>query len=112
MPDSEYCCRYCGTRLEKVRIGDYWAHICPNKECKETRYPTAPRDKAKIANRLLVCFSHGRLFHPFDHAWIKLPDCLHDWAEEQTGDRWIFTAASCDQCTEAHHSEEETRRMH
>src|SRR5713101_2661252 len=45
MPDSEYCCRYCGTRLERVRISDYWAHSCPNQECKEVRYPTARGSK-------------------------------------------------------------------
>jgi hypothetical protein len=45
MPDSEYCCRYCGTRLEMVRISDHWVHICPNKECKEARYPTARKEK-------------------------------------------------------------------
>jgi len=26
MPDSEYFCRYCGTRLGRVRINDYGAH--------------------------------------------------------------------------------------
>jgi len=45
MPDSEYFCRYCGTRLEMVRISDYWAHVCPNKECKEARYPTARKEQ-------------------------------------------------------------------
>ncbi len=45
MPDSEYCCRYCGTHLQRVRISDYWVHICPNKECKEARYPTARKEQ-------------------------------------------------------------------
>ncbi len=113
MPDADYCCRYCGTRLEKVRISDYWAHICPSQECKKAHYPTAPRSKeTTMVNRILVCFAHGRLFHPFDHAWIQLPDCLQDWAEEQTGGHWLFTAASCDQCPEAHHGEDETPRTH
>ena len=64
-----------------------------------------------MVNRILVCFSHGRLFHPFDHAWMKLPNCLQDWAEEHTGGHWIFTAAPCDQCLEAHHGKEETPRV-
>jgi hypothetical protein len=61
-----------------------------------------------MVNRIFVCFSHGRLFHPVDHTWKKLPDCLRDWAKEQTGARWIFTAAACDHCTEAHPDKEET----
>jgi hypothetical protein len=113
MPDSEYFCRYCGTRLGRVRINDYGAHSCPNQECKEVRDPTARRSKeTTTVNRILVCFSHGRLFHPFDHTWIKLPDCLQDWAEDQTGGHWLFTAALCDLCPEAHHGEEETPRRH
>jgi len=111
MPDAEYFCRYCGTRLGRVRISDYGAHSCPNQECKEVRYPTARRRKAATTvNRILVCFAHGRLFHPLDHTWIKLPDCLQDWAEEQTGGHWLFTAAPCDLCPEAHHGEDETPR--
>jgi hypothetical protein len=61
-------------------------------------------------NRILVCFVHGRLFHPLTHAWIQLPDCLQDWAEELPGRHWIFTAASCEHCLEAHQGEEETPR--
>ena len=53
-----------------------------------------------MVNRILVCFSHGRLFHPSDHAWIKLPDCLHDWTEEQMKGHCILIATLCDQCTE------------
>ena len=45
MLTSEYCCRYCGTPLRKMQIGDYWAHLCPNQECKEARYPTARKEK-------------------------------------------------------------------
>jgi len=96
-----------------VQIGDYWAHICPNQACKEARYPTAPRSKeTKTVNRILVCFSHGRLFHPLDKAWIKLPDYLPDWIDGQTEGHWILTAAPCDQCPEAQLREAETRHAH
>jgi hypothetical protein len=40
-----YYCRYCGTLLQQVRIDTYWAYICPNKECKEARYPTTRKEK-------------------------------------------------------------------
>ena len=65
-----------------------------------------------MMNRILVCFSHTRVFHPFDRAWTKLPDRLHDWAEEQTGGHWLFTTAPCDQCPPAQHREEEARHVH
>jgi hypothetical protein len=58
-------------------------------------------------NRLLVCFSHRRLFHPFDHVWIPFPACLRDWPEEQTGRHWLFTAAPCNYCLESHPEAEE-----
>jgi phage FluMu protein Com len=46
MPDVAYYCRYCGTLLQQVRIADYWAYICPNKACKEARYPTTRKEKS------------------------------------------------------------------
>jgi hypothetical protein len=61
------------------------------------------------SNHILVCFAHGRFLHPLTHAWLPLPDRLQDWAEEQTGLHWIFTAAPCEQCLAARQDEDETR---
>jgi hypothetical protein len=58
------------------------------------------------SNRLLACFAHGRLFHPRTQAWIPLPDRLRDWAEEQAGRHWIFTAAPCEHCRAARQDED------
>jgi len=62
------------------------------------------------SNRILVCFAHGRLFHPLTHTWISLPDRLRDWAEEQTGRHWLFTAAPCEHCRVAHQGQDEAPR--
>ena len=45
MAEAEYRCRYCGTELQKVRIGDYWAYICPSQECKAAHYPTGRKEE-------------------------------------------------------------------
>ena len=39
-----YYCRYCGRELQRIRIGAYWAYVCPSPECKAARYPTTPKE--------------------------------------------------------------------
>jgi NADH pyrophosphatase NudC (nudix superfamily) len=44
MSEAHYSCRYCGTELHKVRIGEYWAYVCPSTACKDAHYPTTPKE--------------------------------------------------------------------
>jgi hypothetical protein len=44
MSEAHYSCRYCGTELQKVRIGEYWAYVCPSTACKDAHYPTTPQE--------------------------------------------------------------------
>jgi len=102
MSNAHYSCLHCGTELQKGRRGQSWVYVCPRTECQKACSPTVPKAPGdETAHRLLVCLPHGRLFHPPTRAWIPLPDSLRDWAQEQAGHHWIFTAAPGEQCPAA-----------
>jgi hypothetical protein len=99
MSEAHYSCRYYGTELQKGRRGQSWG--CTSVPVRSARRPVLPQSQRRQGmgtdQRLFICLTHGRLFHPPTRAWIPLPDSLRDWAPEQVGRYWIFTAAPCEQ---------------